>query len=59
MKVLYPSSQDWKALLQQVPLFPRYVGIVPPTGETTIKSSRAVSEDSLDQIGQKKLYKQK
>jgi len=27
--------------------FPRYVGVAPPTGETTINSSRAVSEDSF------------
>ncbi len=26
---------------------PRYVGVAPPTGETTIKSSSAVSEDSF------------
>jgi hypothetical protein len=27
--------------------FLRYVGVAPPTGETTIKSSRAVSEDKF------------
>ncbi len=27
--------------------FPLYVGVAPPTGETTINSSRAVSEDSF------------
>jgi hypothetical protein len=40
--------------------FPHYVGVAPPTGETTIKSSRAVSEDSFrSNRSEKKLYKQK